>query len=88
MFNLPVQQTIAKMTASELIAKAEIIKTRSNDYFIRVGDLELNLNDEYNLTVSDYGIGIGVMLLADSERNKMIAMQAKIEEKYQRDFSA
>lgn len=79
---LPTYKTINGMTAKEIISKAEICETKSNDYLFFCGDLELNLTDNYELVISGCGTGLCVMDLDDDLINKMIEIQENINKMY------
>ena len=84
MYKLKRFETYGKLTASALIERAEIVKTQSCDYMIRVAntDYNLDLTDDYDLCVSDFGTGLCVMTLTDGEIKVMEELQAKCEQKY------
>ena len=75
-------KTCGGLTAKELIAKSKVTKTQSNDYFVRVGDLELNLTDDYDLSVSDYGHTICIMVIDSGDIDALSSKQAACEASY------
>ncbi len=83
LYKAKTQKTYSKLNAGQLIKKAKIIETMSGDYLIRVGDVDLCLNDDYELTISGYSICICVMDLNPDEIAKMEILESKVEDFYE-----
>jgi hypothetical protein len=84
MINLPLRKTIAGLTASALLEKAQIVETMSGDFYVRVGDLNLDVTEEYELCVSYYdGTGLGIMTLTREDQDKLTSLLAETETRYE-----
>ena len=87
MENLHRHKTIGGFSATDLIDHAEVIKTKSGDYLIRVkrSDYDLDLTDDYDLCVSGIGVGICVMTINNADCDKLSSMHDTCEQNYHKD---
>jgi hypothetical protein len=85
LFDAPTFKTIGGMTANELINCAKIIKTKSNDYLLRIGDYDLNITDDYDLSVSGFGHALCVMTINNAEYDDLKVKIDTIDANYQKD---
>jgi len=82
LFAAPIRKTIAGRNVGDLLDAARVVETRSGDYLVRVGDLELDLTDDYDMSVSDFGTCLGIMILSADEVSTLEALHKKTEELY------
>jgi len=87
LFAAPIRKTIAGRNAGALLGAARVVETRSGDYPVRVGDLELDLTDDYDMSVCDFGVCLGVMSLSVAESSVLIGLRKKSEEEYEKKAS-
>lgn len=85
LFKVPTYNKIGGFTATELLNKAEIIKTLSNDYWARSGKYDLQLTDVNEMAVDCFGYCICTMTLSNDEYAKLKNLMEEIENKYAND---
>lgn len=85
MYKAPTRKSFSGLSASEILSKATIITTESNDYIIRLGntDVELNLTEEGQMAVSNHGTVFCVLNLTDKEHDTLEGLHSEIDLKYQ-----
>ena len=85
-FRVSTVKTYGGKSAMDLISGSSIIKTQSNDYIIRIGEVDLDLTDDYKLALSSYGTSLCIMDLSDNEIEEMERLHAQCEANYAADL--
>jgi len=78
------KKTCGGYTAEQLIDMAEIIETKSQDFYFRAGDYDLLETEDCYLAVNSVGGYICVMDVDDKSYSKLIQKMAEIEALYQK----
>jgi hypothetical protein len=81
--NLRIAKKCGGKSAGELLELAKVGETQSGDFYVFVGDLTLDITEDYWMVVSGGGYGLCQMEITENECGKLEDLQAQVEEKYE-----